>query len=333
MEDGIYYPTRFWRESLPEEQDMDPGIFEQMLNAIQEDFRHINSTLVIKGGSIIFEKYFNGYNRYSLQNTACIFKSFITAAVGTVLNKNIIDSLDERIADIFKDQVPDSIDESFCKITLKHALTNSTGLNWHPPGYYSSPDNLKYDDIRLVFELDVISEPGKVFSYKPDPQILVYSLSHLSGEDFVKYADANLLKPMGIVDYQWDAGFNTIENLRITARDIAKLGYLYLRKGTWEDKILISDDYITESTMPQIRGDFPERGDYGYLWWISELYGNKVYYSSGFGGQYLFVIPPHDMIVVIPSRMDKPHPENKIIIRNLTCAVFSFLENHRSQTL
>ena len=176
-----------------------------MLNAIQEDFRHINSTLVIKG-SIIFENTLTGIIDIRFRIRPAFLKLHYRGS-GDSAEQNIIDSLDERIADIFKDQVPDSIDESFCKITLKHALTNSTGLNWHPPGYYSSPDNLKYDDIRLVFELDVISEPGKVFSYKPDPQILVYSLSHLSGEDFVKYADANLLKPMGIVDYQWDAGF------------------------------------------------------------------------------------------------------------------------------
>jgi CubicO group peptidase (beta-lactamase class C family)/uncharacterized protein (DUF2164 family) len=315
--DSIYYPTRSWKESLLEKQDIDPGIFEKMLNAIKEDFRHVNSILAIKNGSIIFEKYFNGYNKYSLQNTACIFKSFISAAVGTALNKNIIGSLDERIADIFKNQVPDPIDENIRKITLKHALTNSTGLNWRPPEYYSNPDNLIYDDIRLAFELDVISEPGRVFSYKPDPQILVYSLSHLSGEDFIKYVDANLFRPMGIVDYQWDPGFNTIEDLRLTARDIAKLGYLYLCNGTWEDKTLISNDYIAESTMPQIWADYPEQGDFGYLWWISELHGNKVYYSSGFGGQYLYVIPRYDMIVVVTSRMDKPHPENKLIVRNL----------------
>lgn len=102
MADSIYYPTRSWKESLLEKQDIDPGIFEKMLNAIKEDFRHVNSILAIKNGSIIFEKYFNGYNKYSLQNTACIFKSFISAAVGTALNKNIIGSLDERIADIFK---------------------------------------------------------------------------------------------------------------------------------------------------------------------------------------------------------------------------------------
>jgi len=315
--DSIYYPTKLWIESLPEKHDIDPKIFERMLNTIKEDFRHINSLLVIKSGSIIFEKYFNGHNRYSLQNTACIFKSFISAAVGTALKNNIIGSLNERIVDIFKNQVPDSIDESIYKITLKHALTKSTGLNWHSPEYYNNPNNFIYDDIRIVFGLDVISEPGKVFSYKPDPQILVYSLSQLSGEDFVKYIDKNLFKPLGIVDYQWNAGFNTIENLRMTARDMAKLGYLYLCKGTWEDKTIISNDYIIESTMPQISADFPEQGDFGYLWWISELYGNKTYYASGFGGQYLYVIPQYNMIIVITSRMDKPHPENKIIVRNL----------------
>lgn len=317
MKDSICYPTRSWKESLPEKQDIDSKVFEQMLDTIKEDFRHINSVLVIKNGSIIFEEYFNGHSKNSLQNTACIFKSFISAAVGTTLTNNIISSLDDKITDIFKTQVPDSIDENIHKITLKHALTNSTGLNWHSPKYYSDPDRTIYDDIRIVFELGVISEPGKVFSYKPDPQILVYSLAQLSGKDFIKYIDENLFKPLGIVDYQWNTGFNTIENLRMTARDIAKLGYLYMCKGMWEGRTLISNDYITESTTPQIKANFPEHGDYGYLWWISELHGKKTYYASGFGGQYLYVIPQHNMIITITSGMEKPHPENKIIVSKL----------------
>ena len=145
-------------------------------------------------------------------------------------------------------------------------MTNSTGLNWRPPEYYSNPDNLIYDDIRLAFELDVISEPGRVFSYKPDPQILVYSLSHLSGEDFIKYVDANLFRPMGIVDYQWDPGFNTIEDLRLTARDTNWVYICAMERGRQDD---YSNDYIAESTMPQIWADYPEQE-------ISATYGGSV---------------------------------------------------------
>lgn len=314
---NIYYPTKIWKETLPEKENIDSKIFENMLNSIKEDFRHINSVIVIKNSNIVFEKYFNGYNRYSLQNTACIFKSFISAAIGTALRDNIIDSLDCKILDIFKPLVPDSIDKGIHKITLKHALTKSTGLDWHSPEYYNNPNNVIYDDIRIAFDLNVISEPGEVFSYKPDPQLLVYALSKLSGKDFMEYIDESLLKPLGIVDYLWDTSFNTIEKLQMTLRDIAKLGYLYLCNGLWEGKTFIPYEYIKESVTPQIHADFPEQADYGYLWWISEVSGVKVYYSSGFGGQYLLIVPEYNMILVITSQIDRPHPENKIIIRNL----------------
>lgn len=313
---NTYYPTKLWKKDSPENLDIDSKVFQRMLNTIKEDFQHINSVLVIKNDKILFEKYFNGYDRCSLQNTGCIFKSFISAAVGVAIENNIIDSLDTKIVDIFSEVTPNSIDNNMRKITLRHALTKSTGLDWHGPGYYDNTENFLYDDIRLVYDLNVEKEPGKVFKYKLDPHILVYALSQLSGEEFSSYIHTNLLSPLGIVNYQWDTSFQSIERLQMTVRDIAKLGYLYLCQGIWEDTRLIPKDYIIESTKPQISGDFPEQAEYGYLWWNKEISGVKTYYASGFGGQYLFVIPEHNMIFVITSKMDKPHPENKVIVRN-----------------
>ncbi len=98
-------------------------------------------------------------------------------------------------------------------------------------------------------------------------------------------------------------------------RDIAKLGYLYLKNGQWDGKQIISPKYIDEATTIQVDGTHPENKPYGYLWWLTEYSHYQCYYAGGFGGQYLFVIPELELIFVITSDMDRPHPENKLLVK------------------
>lgn len=73
-------------------------------------------------------------------------------------------------------------------------------------------------------------------------------------------------------------------------RDIAKLGYLYLNNGLWENQRIISQDYIQESTNEHVYGDFPENSLYEYLWWINHIENHKAFHAGGFGGQALYVM-------------------------------------------
>lgn len=314
-----YSPTNSWSESTAEEQNVNPEVINQIQTMIQEDFPHINSLLLLCNNHIIFEEYYNGYSQDSLQNTGCIFKNFISTAIGHALSNHIIHSLDDKIVDIFHDSLPAFYDKKIDKITLKHALTKSTGLNWRPPenNSKSTTYNKTTNDIGMVFQLDVITEPGDVFSYKPDPQILVYALEKLSGINFLNYMDTHIFKPLGIKDYRWDTNFQSIEKLQMTVRDIAKLGCLYLNEGFYGNQQIISSNYIKEATTPQISGGFPEQCDYGYLWWVNKHQDVPTYFASGFGGQYLFILPTFHIVSVITSKMDRPHPENKAIIRNI----------------
>jgi hypothetical protein len=85
------------------------------------------------------------------------------------------------------------------------------------------------------------------------------------------------------------------------------LGYLYLRKGIWNGQPVISKEWIEVSTQQHIEtagkmNDAEDEG-YGYLWWMNDFGG---FSAHGFGGQYLFVIPELDMIVVFTSGLEDP---------------------------
>jgi CubicO group peptidase (beta-lactamase class C family)/uncharacterized protein (DUF2164 family) len=310
----VYYPTKAWKKESPEKYNINEEIIDTLNTMIREDFSHLKSVLIVKNGAIIYEKYLNGCTQNTLHETACVFKSFLSAVIGTALQDKLIKNVEAKVTDIFLEDIPENIDENFNKITLKHLLTKTSGINWPGPKH-QFPENERFNDIRLPFSLNIKDEPGKIFEYKPDPHILVCAIEKLSGIDFVSYAHKKLFSPLGIKDYLWNTNFFEDECLLMKTRDIAKVGYLYLNNGFWENNQLISEAYIKESTREHIYGNFPESNPYGYLWWVNDIEKHKAFHAGGFGGQALYVIPDLQLIFVITSKMDKPHQENKLLVK------------------
>ncbi len=309
-----YYPTKYWKKTSPESKNVNQEIIDSINKMVIKDFSHIKSFIIIKEDTIIYEKYLKDYSENSLHETACIFKSFLSAVIGIALQNCLIESVDKKIIDIFKEEMSENSDENFTKIKLKHLLTKTSGIEWPSPNY-EFPENKRYNDIRLPFSLKIKNEPGEVFEYNPDPHILYYIIEKLSGIDFVSYADKNLFSYLGIENYVWNTDFFKRECLLMKTRDIAKLGYLYLKNGLWGEKQIICPEYIKESITKQVDGGEPENTSYGYLWWITEYNNYKCYYACGYGGQYLFIVPELELIFVITSELDEPHPENKLLVK------------------
>lgn len=86
-----------------------------------------------------------------------------------------------------------------------------------------------------------------------------------------------------------------------TAREQAKLGYLYLNEGFWNGTQVISDTYVMDSTSQHNSGGAPEQVPYGYLWWVTQYQNSKAFFAGGYGGKYIYVIPSLDLVVVIAS--------------------------------
>ena len=89
---------------------------------------------------------------------------------------------------------------------------------------------------------------------------------------------------------------------------------MLLNKGIINRKRLFSEEYYEQIIEESSRGGFPECTSYGLSWWIENNSNIPYFYASGFGGQYLAVIPQNKMIISILSDMDRPHPENKGVV-------------------
>jgi CubicO group peptidase (beta-lactamase class C family) len=118
------------------------------------------------------------------------------------------------------------------------------------------------------------------------------------------FAKQYLFQPLGISDHNWSTdkqGFNNgAAGLRLTPQDMLKIGILYLNGGIYNNNQVVSRNWITKATIAKmITGTvIPFASDYGYLWWNGRAHSHNYYFASGWGGQFIFVVPDLNLIVV-----------------------------------
>jgi CubicO group peptidase (beta-lactamase class C family) len=201
-----------------------------------------------------------------------------------------------------------NVDERKRRITLRHVLTMSTGLDWNEDVPYDDPKNdaslmeASGDWVQYVFDRPMAQEPGKVFNYSSGgSELLAYVFQQETGQDLERYEEKYLFAPLGI-DHFWKRtplGLPDTEGgLFLSITDLAKIGYLYLQEGMWEGKQIVSNDWVKQSLAPSISAD--EGFKYGYQWWLFPRTDRPGYIwtARGFGGQVLKVFAEENLIAV-----------------------------------
>ena len=309
-----------WEVSSLEEQEVDPQKIRELMHQIlNNNFKNIHSILLINNGKLILEEYFCGYHRDLKHPVASVTKSVTSILFGIardlgykiVLNKKLIAYLPE-----YKDLLSRS---GKSKISLEHLLTMQAGLEWNEfshsyfQGMYESND-----PIRFILEKEMVDAPGQRFFYSTGlSTVLGRILENTTGSNAEQFADEYLFTPLEIKDYYWgklsDGTVLTGSSLSLRPRDMAKLGYLFLKEGFWRDKQIVSKEWVRESIFPHVKyphdkGDLISGTGYGYQWWrgTSRISDKDIdaFYAAGHGGQFICVIPSLDLITVITSQID-----------------------------
>ncbi|MFA6402204.1 MAG: serine hydrolase [Salinivirgaceae bacterium] len=264
--------------------------------------------LIIKDKKIIFEQYWDGYGPESRTNSFSMAKSIIGLLIGAAVDDGYIKSMEQPVSDFIEEyRTPEN-----SKLTIRELLTMSSGLNWNESygSLFSKTTEAYYgkDINNLIYSLKVIEKPGVQFKYlSGNSQLLAMVVEKATGKKVAEYASEKFWKPMGAVNqalWSLDAN-NGMEKayccFNSNARDFARWGQLVLNQGTWNGDTLISPDYIRLSTQPA-SNLVDETGNavdyYGYQWWIQHLNGEPVPYMRGILGQYVFVIPSENAVVV-----------------------------------
>lgn len=285
------------------------------------DYDDTHSLLIVRHGKLVLEEYFcddgrifgpyvNEVYRERVQNLASVTKSVNSALMGIAIDQGYIKNVDVPIVEFFPEYA-DILTIEKEDITIKDLLTMSAGLQWNESkvSYSASANDVnkmeRADDLfRYILEKDLVAEPGKEFNYSTGLSTILGEIINRSvGLESDKFAEETLFKSLGISDYKWTRRrmnqLATGGGLSLRARDMAKIGQLYLDNGQWNSEQVISEDWVTASTARHMT---TSSGAYGYQWWMRTytITGHKIdsYFAHGRSGQYIAVFPGLDMIVV-----------------------------------
>ena len=227
-------------------------------------------------------------------------KTFTSTAVGIAADNGLVD-INERIVDIFPDKCPENICENLKKMTVKHLLSMNTGHHFCVMPKMSPAD----DCVKAFLEQDVMFEPGTHFAYNTGATCMLSAIiEKRTGMSLFDYVYQNLLSPLGIENAYWstvkDGTNEGGTGIHISCDDILKLGILYLNKGIYDGKRIVSEKWIKEASFPH--SDNSKNGTpdwcagYGYQIWINDREG---YRGDGAFGQLCMVLPERETVVAV----------------------------------
>lgn len=265
--------------------------------------------VVIKNDSLIHEQYWDGFGEDSHTNSFSMAKTFVSILVGMAIDEGKIKSIDQPVGDF----LPEFKNEENSKLTIKHLLTMSSGINFDEdyvnPLAYPAQAYYGSDLKKLTYGYKVVEEPGKKFSYlSGNTELLGFILEKATGKNVSEYLSEKLWKPLGAKnDALWsldheDGMEKAYCCFNSNAKDFARFGQLYLDSGKWNGQQLINKEYVLNSIRPANLID-AEKGTpntkYGYSWWLIPDYkGHSIFYARGILGQYIICIPDKKMVVV-----------------------------------
>jgi CubicO group peptidase (beta-lactamase class C family) len=323
-----YFPTNKWRKSTPEAQGIDSADLDQMYTTVIKNDVGIDSIHIIRNGYLVYEKYFEYYNHSHLHHLQSVTKSITSILVGIANTTGLISNLDQPVLDIFANRSFDNMGPKKQAITIRHLLRMQMGIEWRDVSLIGNVDKHDYellsnltanrfenlpldqsydasrmvrsdDWVQYVLDKPMVSDPGTQHNYNSGAShLLSVILTKKTGINTVEFANKYLFTPLNISNYHWWNDSIGISmgafGLWLQPIDLAKIGYLYLNNGTWNNTTIVPKEWVEISTM----GDEVTQ-EYGFQWWIRPI--KNFYYARGLGGQYIIVIPDKSLVIVITS--------------------------------
>ena len=295
-----------WKRSSPEEQGVDSEMLLKSIRRIRDEDLDVRSVIIIRNDHLILELYVHPYTRDTIHNVKSVSKSILSALVGIALHEGIIESTDQPVREFFPDYFPEDAQDARNRITLKHLLTMTSGLDLDENGPKMQAVFASDNWIRTTFEADMATAPGDRFNYStPLTHTMVGVLTEASGRSVLEFANEHLFGPLEFGALQWKRGpqgyYLGGSELFLRTRDMAKYGLLYLNDGQWQGRQIVPAEWVAESTRNQMPKGASNR--YGYWWWINP--DDSGFMARGWGGQWIAV--RHDLRSVSAGTAGDPN--------------------------
>ncbi len=295
-----------WVVSTPEAEGMDAQVLEGARTYAFAHGKNTQGVVVVRHGKIAAEWYWEHADASSYAGSWSMAKSVATATIGIAIDQGLIPDLDVAIADY----LPSWQGTDHEAITLRSVLTMTSGLDWLES--YNIAEFNESDVIAMVVtegsQLAVVEgqpvayPPGERFNYSSgDAMLLAAVLEGATGMSAGAYAQQELFGPLGIEGADWwrDVDDNTLTYccLDMRSRDFARFGQLYLDGGARDGAQIVPAAWVEASVAPS-----PAYAGYGYMWWLigagDPALPDDTYAAIGHDGQWTYVIPSLDLVVV-----------------------------------
>jgi CubicO group peptidase (beta-lactamase class C family) len=303
------WPTAQWQTSTPEEQGMDSATLANLL-----DFGttlSLDSLLLVRHGRIVLDAYYAPYAADIPHRINSSTKAVVGTLAAIAHKDGLLDSFDHPVLDFFGDRIFANADDGKNAITIQHLLDMTSGIDWNEPlgGRPVSMIEMTRQPnwVKFVLDRPMAHAPGEVFDYNSGgTHLLSAIITKLTGMSASGYAQAKLFGPLGIGVSNWRQDPQGVSSggfgLALLPRDMAKIGYLYLRGGRWEDKSLLPPawiDKVNHATL-NMNASFAPDLRYSNLFWA--LPDRQVYMAVGYHCQVIMVLPRLDIVAVMTAR-------------------------------
>ena len=314
-------------EAEPSTQAAEPTSAE-LAAAIQEhaglisEFDQVRAILVARGGRTVYTEHF-GTDADAYWGLQSVTKSIVSTLVGIALDEGLIVGVDATLAELLPDDLG-VMSRAVRTTTLRQLLTMSAGF---PAGMAATPEFTHEKHWVRAILAHPESPPGQEFVYSNGTSHLLAAIvEEATGMSILDFARSRLFGPLGIesasalqpvvtsiealkaldeADFAWPVdpqGTGTgWFGLRLRPEDLLKIGQLFLDEGRWEDRQVVSTQWVADATTQQVEVD--SGLGYGYQWWTGDLDGETSYQAIGYGGELIVVVPSRDLVVVTATEL------------------------------
>lgn len=288
----------------PESQGIASSDLLQFVVALESQIHEIHSFMLLRHGRVVAEGWWSPYAREYPHLLFSLSKSFTSTGVGLAVAEGRF-SIDDSVLSFFPDEALSEVSDFLATMRVRHLLSMSTGQavdTWS-----NMVERSDGNWIKGFLEVPVLYAPGTHFVYNTGATYLLSAiLQKTTGMKLVDYLESRLFEPLGIEKATWQDSPQGITaggiGLSLKTEDVARFGQLYLQKGMFGSRQLLSEAWIQEATTSQIsNGDDPLRDwtqGYGYQFWRCR---HGAYRGDGVFGQYCIVMPEQDAVLAITS--------------------------------
>lgn len=299
-----------WPAASPS-SGVDVSRLDAGVRAIQNS--SLTSVLVVRHGALVYERYLNGASRSTSSNVHSASKIVIGAALAVAVREGRIPSLDARVSDLLPEYFAGASEEKK-SITVRHLMTMSSGLAW-------TEDETEYrlertsNWVEGILAQPLVATPGTTFEYSTgNTHVLSAILQRATGMNTCAFVHQRLFTPMNVTAEHWGRDPQGVSsggyNVYLTPREMAKIGVLLLNGGTWKGQSLVPEWFVAEAQQPRFAVD--STYSFGELLWLRTVSGHRVFVAWGWGGQFIYVIPDDDIVLVATENTTDGHDNTEL---------------------